>query len=190
MPTYQEQIAQWRVQRAQQQIQDRCQQIRYEYADAQRERDQAIANNDMETAEFRDADCQQLENEWRHYNPPQQFSNDDIRYLQRKKTFLERNGQLGYQLIARAHQQAVMPRNPNATSATDPNTYGMGLRRGTQAYYRAMDNLLEMYAKDFGAHYDPGEDAPNWQEAARNSGLSQKSYVEAYKTLKAQGRVS
>ena len=62
--TYAQEIAEWRQQRAQQQIADRCQQIRQEYAEVQRERDQAIANNDMYTAEDRDADCQQLEQEW------------------------------------------------------------------------------------------------------------------------------
>jgi len=70
MATYQEQIAAWRQQRAQQEIVDRCQQIQSEYRDAQRERDQAIASNDMETAEFRDRNCQQLENEYAQYVPP------------------------------------------------------------------------------------------------------------------------
>src|SRR5262249_57648310 len=70
--SYQEQMAQWRVQREQQKIADRCNQIRTEHAQAARERDQAIAENDLETAEFRDTDCQQLEQEWAHYNPPQQ----------------------------------------------------------------------------------------------------------------------
>jgi hypothetical protein len=191
MASYQEEIAKWRVQRQQQQIANRVEEIRQEHAQIARERDQAMANNDLETAEFRDMDCEQLENEWRQYvPPPNPLSQHDVAYLQQKKAFLERNGELGRQLIARAHRQAVMPRNPNASSQTDPNTYGMGLRRGTGAYYKAMDNLLEMYAKEFGAHYDPNEDQLNWQEAARSSGLSQQGYANAYKALKAQGRVS
>src|SRR5262245_57811606 len=72
MATYQEEIAQWRAARQQQQINDRLQQIQTEYREVQRERDQAIADNDMETAECRDYDCQQLEQEWAQYNPPQQ----------------------------------------------------------------------------------------------------------------------
>ena len=59
--TYQQEIAEWRAQRAQRQIADRCRQIATEYEEVRRERDQAIANNDAETAENRDADCQQLE---------------------------------------------------------------------------------------------------------------------------------
>ena len=72
MATYAEQIAQWRQQRAQQQVADRVNQIRQEHTQVIRERDQAIADNDMETAELRDMDCQQLEQEFAQYNPPQQ----------------------------------------------------------------------------------------------------------------------
>ena len=82
-----------------------------------------------------------------------------------------------------------MPRNPHASSATHPDTYGSGLRQGTAAYYKAIDDYLEMYGKDFGAPYDPSEDAPNWQDAAAASGLSQKSYADCYREMRRQGRV-
>src|SRR5262245_2326570 len=70
--SYAEDIARWRVQRAQQQIANRCEQIESEYREVQRERDQAIAENDLDTAELRDMDCQQLEQEYAQYRPPQQ----------------------------------------------------------------------------------------------------------------------
>jgi hypothetical protein len=60
MASYHEQIAQWGQQRQQQQIADRVGQIREEYREACRERDQAIADNDLYTAEDRDSDCQRL----------------------------------------------------------------------------------------------------------------------------------
>jgi hypothetical protein len=43
--TYGEQIAEWRTQRQQQQVADRVHEIRSQYAQVQRERDQAIAEN-------------------------------------------------------------------------------------------------------------------------------------------------
>ena len=69
---YNDELYQWRVQRKQQQIANRCEQIRQEHAQASRERDELIAQNNLEEAELRDDDCQQLEQEWNHYNPPQQ----------------------------------------------------------------------------------------------------------------------
>src|SRR5262249_39409184 len=104
MATYQEQIAQWRQQRAQQQINDRLQQIRSEHAQVVRERDQAIASNDMETAELRDMDVQQLEQEWNHYNPPQQQQVHPAwtTWMQRNASFIEREGQRGVQAVTDA----------------------------------------------------------------------------------------
>src|SRR5262249_31565898 len=137
--TYQQEIAEWRVARQQQQIADRLNQIKSEYAEVQRERDQLVANGDLETAAWRDDDCKRLEDEWRYYNPPRQFSDQDVAYLNKKRAYRERYGQVADQLIARAHRQAVMPRNPHASSATHPDTYGSGLRQGTAAYYKAID---------------------------------------------------
>jgi hypothetical protein len=53
-----------------------------------------------------------------------------------------------------------------------------------------MDNYMELYAKDFGIPYDPNEDSADWKQAARASGVSEKTYLDAYRALKAQGRVS
>ena len=191
MASYQEELANWRMQRKQAQIADRVEQIKSEYAEVSRERDQALANGDTETAEWRDMDAERLEQEWQQYCPPQSpFSQQDIQYLQKKRAFREKYGPAADAVIARAHRQAVMPRNPHATSLTNPDTYGSGLRPGTPAYYKAVDNYLDLYAKDFGVNHDSNEDALNWKQAARASGVSENTYLSAYRALKAQGRVS
>src|SRR5262245_17928612 len=101
--SYQEEIAQWRAQRQQQQLNDRLQQIQEEYSHIKRERDQAIADNDRETAEYRDMDCEQLEKEWAQYNPPQQQRNPQWEnWLRRNSTFIEREGQRGVQAVTEA----------------------------------------------------------------------------------------
>jgi hypothetical protein len=188
---YAEDLAQWRMQRRQAEVANRVEQIKDEYAEASRERDQLIANGNVEEAEWRDKDCEQLEAEWAQYVPPRSpFSQQDIAYLQKKRVFREKYGPAADAVIARAHRQAVMPRNPHATSANHPDTYGSGLRPGTPAYYTAMDNYMELYAKDFGIPYDPNEDSADWKQAARASGVSEKTYLDAYRALKAQGRVS
>src|SRR5262249_50041924 len=136
MATYQEEIAQWRAQRQQQQINDRLQQIQTEYREVQRERDEAIANNDMETAEYRDIDCKQLEDEWNHYNPPQQQADPRmVEFVRRRKGFVDRHGQAAINAMDLAHQYATRPRNPNTTN---PAATGMGLRPGTQQYFDAI----------------------------------------------------
>jgi hypothetical protein len=70
MASYQEELAQWRAQRKQAEISNRLEEIKQEHAQAARERDTAIANNDLETAEWRDGDCERLEQEWNQYVPP------------------------------------------------------------------------------------------------------------------------
>jgi len=192
MATYAEQIAQWRAQRAQQQIADRVNQIQSEYRQVQRERDQAIANNDLETAEYRDMDCQQLEQEYAHYNPPRQQVDPRIQEFVRQRTpFVERHGQAAYQAMDMAHRYATAPRDPNANPSTvAAGRSGMGLRPGTQAYFDAMDNLLTMYAKDYGLTYDPEEKLLDATEAAKISGLPVKTYNEAAQEMGRQGRYS
>src|SRR5215475_14360326 len=132
MATYQEQIAQWRAQRAQQQINDRLEQIRSEYREVQRERDQAIADNDLETAELRDQDCQQLEQEWHHYDPPQPQ-------------------------VPPVWQNWIR-RNPNSN---DPRYTGMGMTPQqifTKQGLDKLDDLLETHGSQlWGARFDKNE---------------------------------
>ena len=72
MATYAEQLAGWRAQRRQQEANNRLQELRQEHAEALRERDTAIANNDLELAASADDQCQYLENEYTQLVGPQQ----------------------------------------------------------------------------------------------------------------------
>ena len=71
--TYAEQIAEWRSYRQQQEQAQRLDEIRAEYAEAQRERDRAVADGDVETATDRDNDCLYLERQWAEIAPPPQI---------------------------------------------------------------------------------------------------------------------
>src|SRR5262249_13884782 len=142
MATYAEQIAQWRQQRAQAQVADRCNQIRQEYAQVQRERDQAITENDLETAELRDQDCQQLEDEWRQYNPPQQQVHPQwAEWMRRNASFIEREGQRGVKAVTDALGYMQRTRNPNSN---DPRYTGMGMTPQQIFTKQGLDKLEDL----------------------------------------------
>jgi len=191
MATYAEELAQWRQERAKAQIADRCNQIRQEYAEASRERDQAIAQNDLETAEFRDDDCKQLEQEWNHYVPPQSQVDPRLaEFARRNATFLQRYGQKAYAVLDQAHQYLLRPRNPNSN---DPRYTGMGFRPEhayTPQYFRALKDLLEINGEQlFGVRYDRAEQQLTANQAAKISGLSPQHYNHAVRAMHAQGRL-
>jgi len=188
--SYAEDIAKWRQQRAQAQIVDRCNQIRQEYGQAQRERDQAIADNDMETAEFRDQDCQQLEQEWAQYNPPQQQVHPEWQnWLRRNSNFIEREGQRGVNAVTGA--LAYMQRR--RTTSNNPAHTGLGMTPQQIFSKQGLDkleDLLELHGPQFyGVRFDKDEKALTPDEARDASGLDTKSYNAAYYQLRAQGRV-
>src|SRR5262245_44264504 len=188
MATYNEQLMAWRQQRQQQELSNTLERIRSDHAQAVRERDTAIANNDMESAGFADDDAARLEAEWRQYvpPPPQQFPQQMIEFAKRRQPFVERHGQAAIAAMDMAHNYATRRRNPNTTN---PAHAGIGLVPNTPAYYKAMDDLLTLYAKDFGLNYDPQELIPTATDIARDSGISAQSYNQAYAQLKADGRV-
>src|SRR5262249_37740444 len=166
MATYAEQIAQWRQQRAEQQIADRCEQITQEYAQVQRERDVAIANGDMYEAEDRDRDCQQLEQEYAQYNPPQPQEDPRLtKWAQENRGYLDtlvaRVGpQRAMNYLTSVHGRVTRPRNNR-----DPNINRTGMGLGgkwelTPAYRKAFEDNLELYsAGDTGVPYNPDERA-------------------------------
>jgi hypothetical protein len=90
MASYAEDLARWRAERKQQEIANRLEQIKTEHAEAARERDIAIANNDMETAEFRDMDAEQLEQEYQQIVGPQrpQMHPASVEFLQKNRAFV------------------------------------------------------------------------------------------------------
>src|SRR5262249_34856839 len=187
--SYAEEIAGWRQQRRQAEAQARVNELRQEHTQAIRERDQAIADNDLELAASADDQCQYLENEFRQLVGPQQPQVDPrmAEFGRRRTPFVERHGQAAYQAMDMAHQYATRARNPNTTN---PAHTAMGLKAGTQAYFNAMDDLLTLYAKDFGLRYDPEEKLLDANEAARISGLPVKTYNQAAQQVGRQGLYS
>jgi hypothetical protein len=86
--------------------------------------------------------------------------------------------------ITAADKHATTPRNPR-----DPKQGGLGLTRYSQPYYRRMDDLLGLYAGQlFNAPYDSAEKALTPDEAAKISGLTNRDYNRAMRTLQGQGR--
>jgi len=65
----------------------------------------------------------------------------------------------------------------------------MGLTPNTPQYFEAIDNLLTMYAKDYGLRYDPEELALTPNEAAKASGLSANQYNAGLRAVSAAGRL-
>jgi hypothetical protein len=174
MATYQEELAQWRVQRKQAEISNRVEQIREEHSQAARERDIAIANNDLQTAEWRDMDCEQLEAEYNQYVPQQPQSDPrQVQYVRRRAPFVQKYGQRAMQNFDLCHKYLL----------------SRGWTPNTKEYFRGMDTLMEMYGKAYGTPFDPNQKMLNAREAAKISGLDEKSYAAAYQQLKQQGRV-
>src|SRR5262249_39700879 len=148
---YQDDIMAWRAQRAQQQVANRLEQIRSEYREVQRERDQAIADNDLETAEWRDADCQQLEQEWAHYNPPQPPPADPrlVQFGQRNQDYLNK-------LRARVGPE----RTGQFLNWIDQRLVNMGIQRNSPQYFQRGRDMLELdSARVTGVPYDSKEQA-------------------------------
>jgi hypothetical protein len=192
MATYQEEIAQWRQQRAQQQIADRCNQIRQEHAQAARERDQLIAENDMDAAELRDDECKQLEQEWAHYNPPRQQVHPQWQtWINRNAAFIEREGQRGVNAVTDALAYMQRPRNPNSN---DPRYTGMGMTPQqifTRQGLSRLEDLLETHGAQFyGVRYDKNEKTLTPNGAAKVSGVSAKEYNEQSQRVGAAGLFS
>jgi len=191
--SYQQEIANWRQQRRQAEAQARVNELRQEHTQAIRERDFAVANNDYESAASADDQAQYLENEYRQLVGPQQPQVDPrmAEFVRRRTPFVERHGQAAYQAMDMAHRYATAPHDPNANPSTvAAGRSGMGLKAGTQAYFDAMDNLLTMYAKDYGLHYDPEEKLLDANTAAKISGIPVKTYNEAAQEIGRQGRYS
>src|SRR5262249_48605216 len=153
---------------------------------------QAIADNDMETAEFRDQDCQQLEDEWRTYNPPQQQVHPQWQeWMRRNASFIEREGQRGVNAVTGALAYRQRPKNPNSS---EPRFSGMGLSPQqifTRQGLDKLEDLLELHGQQFfGVRYDKNEKTLTPNGAAKMSGLSAKEYNHAAQQVGSQGRYS
>jgi hypothetical protein len=192
MATYPEQIAQWRVQRRQQEANSRLQELRQEHAQAVRERDIAVANNDLELAASADDQAQYLEGEYAQLVGPQQpqVSPQWANWIRRNASFVEREGQRGVKAVTDALAYMQRPRNPNSN---DPRYTGMGMSPQQVFSKQGLDkleDLLETHGSQFyGVRFDKGEQGLTPNEARDASGLDTKTYNAAYQQLRAQGRV-
>jgi len=191
-PTYQEQIAQWRTDRMRQQVQNRVEELKYDYAETTRERDQAIAENRMDDAEVADNYAQDLENEYRQYYPPQPPQMDQRlqRWHAANKDYVDR-------LIARhGNEKASAYLNMIDQKLTAPrNTYepargGLGLQRYSPDYFERGQDLLELYSEGATGERYTANDTLTAGEAAKVSGVSPESYNRSAQVLNQQGRYS
>jgi len=196
MANYQEQIAQWRRDRAQQQAHSRINELRQEHAEAIRERDQAVASNDLDLAASADDQVQYLENEYRQLVGPQQpqVHPQWANWMQRNSTFIEREGQRGVQAVTEALGYMQRARNPNSN---DPRYTGMGMTPQqifTPQGLEKLEDLLETHGSQFyGVKFDKNEQPLTMHGAAKASNLDQRTYnsfADAYQKAKAAGRVS
>jgi hypothetical protein len=182
MASYQEEIAQWRAQRKQQEISNRVEQIRQEHAQAARERDIAINNNDMETAEWRDMDCEQLEQEYAQYNPPQPQPVDPR---------LAQFGQMNQGYLNKLRARVGPERTGQFLNWIDQRLVNMGLQRNTPGYFERGRDMLELdSARVTGVPYDSKDQMLTADEAAKISGLSPEEYNHAAQVIGRQGRYS
>src|SRR5262249_9120628 len=173
--SYQQQIAEWRAQRRQQEANSRLQELRQEHAQQIRERDAAIANNDLESAASADDQAQYLENEYAQLVGPQQpqMNPQWANWMQRNANFIEREGERGMKAVTDALAYMQRPRNPNSN---DPRYTGMGMTPQqifTQQGLDRLEDLLETHGAQFyGVRYDKNEKTLTANGAAKISGLT------------------
>ena len=190
--TYAEQIAGWRQERMRVQAEARQEEIKQQYAEAARERDQAIANNDMETAEENDNYRQNLEAEWADYNPPQPPQMDPRlqKFHAANKTYIDQLVSKHGNEKATAFLNAVDARLTAPRNLQDPAKGGMGLARYSPEYFERGRDFLELYSGDVsGVAYEPNATLTA-DEAARISGISGQAYKKSAQVLQQQGRFS
>jgi hypothetical protein len=186
---FQDEIAQWRVQRKQLEAQQRVQEIKDEHELACHRRNEALANKDADEASMYDDEMMRLEHEHFELVGPPNPDPDGryTKYMRKKATFLERYPEHGPAALDEAHRYITRPRNPHTQN---PSLTGMGLRPGTPTYFKRMDDLLDLYAADLGLHHDATDDRLSATEAARISRVSPETYNRAAKAVAAAGKFS
>jgi hypothetical protein len=173
-PSYQEQIAQWRQQRAHEQIASRVEEIKTEYQEAVTERDKLVAEGQIDEAAYWDDTVQRLDCEYQQYVPPPQPQAHPkvVGLARRNAPYFRKYGQSGIAAADWSHNK----------------TLAAGITPDSPKYGEMVRSFMEMYAKDFGAPYDPNSQLLTANEAAKISGLSPDAYNRASQTLAAQGR--
>jgi hypothetical protein len=188
MASYQEEIAQLRAQRAQIEHAESAKQICEDYARAKYLRDEAAQRQDADDWHEWDRECESLERTWAMYYKPQEVADPRaVAFLAKKSRFIDTYGDRAIQAIGLAHSYATRARNP---AAHNPAHSGMGLQPFSPQYFTAIEDLLELYAKDYGLKYDGKEDALSPNEACRISGLHPNEYNWGVRKMHSEGKDS
>lgn len=184
---YHEDIARMRAERQQREAESRLQDIRNEYASVQQWRDGATDQGDWDAADSR---MEELEREYlRMLLPDQQQPQIPgvHEFATRYQNFFDKWGQKALQVCALADIYATRPRNPHSTQ--DQNA-GMGLQRGSPAYWEAIPTLLQIYGGQFGVTFDRADAALTPDEAAALAGVDHETYNEQVRRLYDSGHNS
>src|SRR5262249_22000884 len=182
--------AQWRQDLMRQQVETRVEEIKAEYAEVQRERDRAIAENDMESAEISDARCQDLENEWSQYHPPQPPQMDPRlqRFHAANKDYVDRLTASMRNKKTPAFLNAVDARLTAPRNHHEPAKGGLGLARYSPEYFQRGKDFLELYSEGTSGERYTSDDTLTADEAAKISGVSPQQYNRSAQALHQQGR--
>jgi len=175
MGTYAEDRAQFIAQAQQRQAANRVEEIKREYAQVERELDEAVADNDMETAHLRALEANQLQAEHAQYVRPQpQYHPKDVNLIQKNANYFQKYPQSG----------------PKAALYVSNRLQQIGIPPNHPQYEDMMYRGMEYYGEKFNAPYDRNDEILTPDEAAKISGLSPKDYNKAAQEIGRQGRYS
>jgi hypothetical protein len=195
MASYREQIAQMRADVALRQEADlelQAQTLHNEMMEAEKYASDALSQNDRQSAEYYAQEMNQKEAELRNVlaylpQPGPQVDPRLVEFVQKNESFFNKYGNAGVQGFELAHQYATRPRNP---TSNNPATTGMGLQFGTPEYFSAVKDLMQMYGKDYGLNFDPGDELMTPDEAAKISGISPREYNNGVRRMLNEGKDS
>src|SRR5262249_49472565 len=137
--SYQQEIANWRQQRRQAEAQARVNELWQERAEQIRERDIAVANNNLELAASADDQVEYVENEIRQLVPQQpQYHPKDVNLIQKNTNYFQKYPQGG----------------PQAALYVSNRLRQIGIPPGHPEYEEMMYRGMEFYGEKFNAPYD------------------------------------
>src|SRR5262245_29010857 len=181
---YQEQVARMRMERKQAEAADQYEQLRQQYNNALENRENASLqfNDDPASAKadwnYWDSEMEEAERQLAPYMRPPPPDPRAARWDWQNQSYINKvNQRIGPQraMQGMAHVDAVATRH---------------YPRHSPGYQKFVEDYLEMYSEGAtGVKFDPKEATPTWRDAAGISGLSDAEYTDAYKRLRAQGRV-
>jgi hypothetical protein len=172
---YLDDIAAMRAERQGRELYEQLQQIQRDHAENLRMRDEAQGQGDRESWDFYDREAEQLEQQYARIAPPQQFQipQSVTEFVQEHAPFFERYGAPAYQALDVAAGYAMRPFNPASRNLA---TTGVGMSPDSPDFKDTLTSLFELYAGEFGLHFDKNEKVLTPEEASDLSGVSRKEY--------------